>query len=309
MEQMQPLQEQPKGGPVCNQASNDTWQQSLSQARDNCKPISPLLQLPPELQLQIYDLVFFDNYSEGVTPIIYICDCRGVERNGQIFAPDEPGLFKRTVYFIPSQDFSPEPAVACEMSFPRPEIGLLSICRAIRTMVVPLFYGRTRFELWTREEIVPFFSDLGLMARYNIKDLRIDRVQLGCEGSDVEQDLWERNFNYMHENLVNLKSLSVESLDWTLMGNMRDDNIGRVESLHEMGLTLENMKLERPDLKWLRALANLRGLSTFNIKLQILFEDTWTIDEGSASVQALLRQYLSSKVCQPRITKDGNTTP
>lgn len=287
----------------------------------NSTKVFPLLKLPIDLQLEIYRRVLVDTEpSEGDDDELRLSlriTARNVGCSEYVdWSPEHRGLpggyhyLTRTIYDIPNSRFCGKcrhgRKHACyrktrttyEMATPKvpTDLGLLAVNRSTRQLTVPLFYGGNCVELFLSDGIVPFLEDRGQYARQSMKKLRIQWIilQSGREES-MQQQLWERNFAYIRKELTGLRSLVINILDKTVRFPDRLENID---------LSMEDMCLQRSNMRWLVALASLRGLSRLHVKLFSAGRRRFHTPQfygGPAKQEAIIQQYLESKFYQPRI--------
>lgn len=155
---------------------------------------------------------------------------------------------------------------------------------------MPVFYGDKCIELYLHEGIIPYFQDRTQLARQNIKDLRIQWIILRCDPSGSSYQLWANNLEHIRVHLTGLRSFAINVIDCA-------DYPG--DMLNDMDLRLQDMQLDRPERRWLRALAQLRGLDKFQIKLFTENHVPQHTDHRTVATQSLLQQYLECKVYLP----------
>ena len=173
------------------------------------------------------------------------------------------------------------------------ELGLLSACRHIRELSVPIFYGENRIRLYLREGIIPFFKNRSQLARQNIKDVHIDRFDLDGASIATSFQVWIANFAYIKEHLTGLQKLEI---------NVFDGTENREDRLANLDLRLTDMESNRPHLAWVRPLAQLRGLQRFRITFH-----SYLFWDNPARFEGLFQMYIGRKVCQQSTGGDTGT--
>jgi hypothetical protein len=162
-------------------------------------------------------------------------------------------------------------------------------------------------------------QDLTPLACESIKKISLT-IQL-CNTHLDEQDRRARVLDFVAKHLKGLRSLFVTvydesdtfaNFDARLRGHtsrlaaIEDREESRAE-LERMRLSAVNRLLLRWDMKWLCALAGIRGLSNFDLSfytMVITSTDGWHLTEafrqGPVTTQTILRECLEDRLCQPK---------
>ncbi|KAL2050337.1 hypothetical protein ABVK25_009445 [Lepraria finkii] len=190
---------------------------------------------------------------------------------------------------------------------------LLSVCYSIRKVAVRIVYGENILDLILRED------DLTPLARGSI-----EKISLNIKLCNTHLDEQVRRANvlaYIGKHLKSLRSLVVTVNDESdafadfdarpqrhplLITTIKKRHESR-EEFERMCLSAVNKLVERWNMRWLRALAEITGLLTFEFTLYTLVEisnDGWNVLEGfrqgPLAMQEILRGCLEDRVCQPR---------
>lgn len=186
-------------------------------------------------------------------------------------------------------------------------LALFSVNHRIRNIATPIFFGENRFTLCLDEGIISFLQDIGQFACDNIQDLRIVNG-FPREPLEVGDHVLAKNFHYIKQHVRNLRNLELLHIGcWP----------GIRPALMKIDVD-RGLHLAPPGFTWLHALAELRNLRWFDMKLFLtksentqLFDVRWYMDEEQKSHERAaegLKEHIEHIVCQPCAEEDQQTT-
>lgn len=293
---------------VCQHAATPST--SISTSTSTSK--SPLLRLPPEIRLMIYDNLFLpppcSSTNRGamspplkvIKPDVFTSPLHTSKTthhpHGQKHQDAPPRLSIRTLSptlsplpsWLPSRShyltrtpaFHPQTLSTTYVLHPsaphlRCSIALLRVCKLLHAEATAYVYSRFEFDFGTHvEALEPFLSDVGPLARREVRRVRVVR---GRGVGEAEEADWRAMLGGL-EALGNgvVVNLGVVGLDF---GDSDDDGEEIPELTREYFEMVarsrgEELREEREQLEWAMQLCRRkRGLA--DVRVQALREHSW----------------------------------
>ena len=298
--------------------------------------MSALLDLPVELQIQLYRLALFNEGAYHITvqnsrkifsfPLKIKDELDGPPSTGYdavkaYLPPDKFGVLQNigpvghhvaTSYPCGCKDAQgsksactkklhlcretdPYKRMGCACDARPTNMALLSVWHSIRKVAVPIVYEEKILDLVLREDTLPFLEDLTPFAHGSIENISLT-IQL-CNTHLDEQVRRANVLAYIGKHPKSLRSLVVTVYDESdtfadfdarlrrhpsLIATIKNRHESREEFEH-IRLSAVNKLVERWNMRWFRALAEITGLSTFQFNLYTLVKtsnDGWNVVEG-----------------------------